>query len=203
MPSAWPPGSCGSRTPPRTGAPSGVDTASAGGVPSTSLLGGWGVDVWRIQALARHSSSAILGYIENLHAQQLGNLAAEATLGRDICDIQEQVRGLRASLTALRGEASQPPPPVPVPPPPAPPPPPPDTPPRSALPFVLSTRMGGRVHSRSEAQADRTRCGWAWTRHEHAVLAADADSGLRCLRCARAAVCSLPSGSSDCSTSSG
>jgi hypothetical protein len=156
-----------------------------------------GVDVWRIQALARHSSSAIIGYIESLHAQQLGNLAAEATLGRDIKN--------RCAAFALPSPPSVGKPlnthhPSRCLQPPTPPPAPPTMPPLSDFPSVLSARTGGRVHVRSKM---RTRRGWAWTRHEHAVLLADTDAGLRCLRCARAVCTSLPSSSSESSTSSG
>ena len=41
-----------------------------------------GVEVWPIQALARHPSDVILAYIEGSHVQALINIAAEASLGR-------------------------------------------------------------------------------------------------------------------------
>ena len=41
-----------------------------------------GVEVWRIQALARHSTSTILKYVEDAHVKSMGNIASEAALER-------------------------------------------------------------------------------------------------------------------------
>ena len=57
-----------------------------------------GVDIWRIQALARHSSSAILLYLHGVQAESLGNIAAEALLGRSLHNVREELEGLRAQL---------------------------------------------------------------------------------------------------------
>ncbi len=54
-----------------------------------------GVDVWRIQALARHSGSAILIYLDGVQAESLGNVAAEASLGRDLGNVREELNAFR------------------------------------------------------------------------------------------------------------
>jgi integrase len=45
-----------------------------------------GVDIWRIQALARHSSDAILRYLDGVHTRNLGN-TADAALGRSLAQL--------------------------------------------------------------------------------------------------------------------
>ena len=68
-----------------------------------------GVEVWRIQALARHSSDAILGYIENVHVQCLNNVAAEAYVGRSIDTLRHEANVLRAvAATCQAPEPSAP-----------------------------------------------------------------------------------------------
>ncbi len=57
-----------------------------------------GVDIWCIQAFARHSSSAILIYLDGVHRETLGNIAAEASLGRSVQKVREELDGLRAQL---------------------------------------------------------------------------------------------------------
>ena len=59
-----------------------------------------GIDVWRIQALARHSSSAILTYLDGIHAKHLGNIAAEAELGRSLQGLREELRLLQAGVSS-------------------------------------------------------------------------------------------------------
>ena len=54
-----------------------------------------GVEIWKIQALARHSSDAILLYIEDTHVQSMHSLAAEATLGRSIEMLRDEVSQLK------------------------------------------------------------------------------------------------------------
>jgi hypothetical protein len=160
-----------------------------------------GVDVWRIQALARHSSSAILVYLDGVHAESLGNIAAEASLGRSLQNVREELDGLRAQLLSQKqdlesaltaalpsstsgieiplsvSEIS----PVRVEP---------SMPSSSqiacikASPFVLSSRRTGKCHRRDIADPNKAVCGWEWTRHEGAILASSDKSGLGCTKCA-------------------
>eukprot|EP00969_Alexandrium_andersonii_P041112 1802729-Alexandrium_andersonii.AAC.1 len=50
--------------------------------------GAAGVEVWRIQALARRSTSVIPTYLGNARAQALSNVAAEASLQRDLAQLR-------------------------------------------------------------------------------------------------------------------
>eukprot|EP00969_Alexandrium_andersonii_P353025 15438944-Alexandrium_andersonii.AAC.1 len=59
-------------------------------------LGAAGVEAWRIQALARHSTSVILTNLENTHTQALSDIAAEASLQRDLSQLRDDLAGLRA-----------------------------------------------------------------------------------------------------------
>ena len=61
-------------------------------------LGAAGVDIWRIQALARHSSSAILIYLGNSVSASLGNIAAEAAAGRSLASVQDELCFLKLQL---------------------------------------------------------------------------------------------------------
>ena len=65
-------------------------------------LGASGVDIWRIQALARHSSSAVLGYLADSHRSQLSTVALEATLQRALDTVRLELHLLQASATAAR-----------------------------------------------------------------------------------------------------
>jgi len=55
-----------------------------------------GVEVWRIQALARHSSAAILLYLGDSHISSLRTLSAEAAAGRSLDAVREELRVLHA-----------------------------------------------------------------------------------------------------------
>jgi len=59
-----------------------------------------GVEIWRIQALARHSSSAILGYIENAHIPALAGIAAEAAIGRSLAMVRHELEILKAQVAS-------------------------------------------------------------------------------------------------------
>eukprot|EP00969_Alexandrium_andersonii_P055924 2464859-Alexandrium_andersonii.AAC.1 len=65
------------------------------------FFGAAGVDIWRIQALARHSSGAILGYLQDSHLATLSNVALEAVLQRDLAQLRADVTALRAQAKAL------------------------------------------------------------------------------------------------------
>jgi hypothetical protein len=162
-----------------------------------------GVDVWRIQALARHSSSAILLYLDGVHADSLGNIASEASLGRSLFNVREELGALRAQLERHKADLipslnealpvasskiiipicaseivdlSQP---------------------RSSgpsplevtsvvsHPFVLSSRAGGRSHRRDPSAPDKAMCGWRWSNHPGALLVSSDDKGLGCTKCAK------------------
>ena len=60
-----------------------------------------GVEVWRIQALARHSSDAILLYIESTHVDSCSGIASEAVLQRSLDQLREEVSLLRAAQALM------------------------------------------------------------------------------------------------------
>ena len=152
-----------------TGAPAwGGHSLRRGGVQH---LGKAGVDVWRIQAMARHSSTAILRYLDDSHHARLQDIAAEAALADRLGELQRQVDALQAA-----GQAPPPLPPQPslsvpleiepadvatkppiiklyV-----------DTTsfPLRDFPIVASTRRDGHTHRRDPRTPALTLCGWAW-----------------------------------------
>ena len=161
-----------------------------------------GVDAWRIQALARHSGSAILLYLDGIHAESLGNIAAEASLGRDLNNVREELKALRAQLLGRKHIVS-------------------DTleealpkdkgtvvipftvsdiltlpvantvPSASdmecytANPFVLSSRLAGKCHRRNPNIMGGAWCMWGWSLQRGAILVANDKTGLGCTNCAR------------------
>ena len=160
-----------------------------------------GVDIWRIQALARHSSSAILLYLDGVHAESLGNIAAEAYLGRDLNNVRDELNALRAQLTRHKHDveaklqAALPPKsgniviPLTLD----------EIVPQESTsvkpnaheinccsrnPFVTSSRRGGKCHQRNPSTSGRAWCGWEWSLQRGATLVADDKTGLGCTKCA-------------------
>ena len=171
-------------------------------------LGRSGVEVWRIQALARHSSSAILGYLGDSHISSLSSVAAEAAAGRSLAAVRAELTALQREVEAGRrppeavAAALAPPPggpgagvvvavrPADCRRPPA------GRPP--AVGFVLSRRPHGRLHRPHRWVAGLTECGWAWERHEAAAFLVQVRAGAPdCIRCFGA-----PAGSAQSSGSS-
>jgi hypothetical protein len=159
-----------------------------------------GVEVWRVQALARHSTGVILTYIENAHIGTLTSIAQEAAAGRTIevvrCELQamqaEVARGrtqrdeLRTQVQQLLAPAPNMPaivvpvedlaPPALVPPPG----------PQEARPearFILGLRSHGRLHRRHRKLLGLTKCGWAWARCGAAAPSADRLGAQPCALC--------------------
>ena len=139
-----------------------------------------GVEVWRIQALARHSTSAILGYIEGMHVKAMSNLAAEAAIGRSLAAVRTELEQLQASVSreklsldcldepsassaalvplALEDVLPDSPDPAacsegsgPA-----------AAPDGAKWSYVTSTRKGGKVHTISLAGGRKSLCGWSY-----------------------------------------
>ena len=152
-----------------------------------------GVEVWRIQALARHSSQAILIYPEGTRSLALGDIAAEAAAGRSIEAMRAELRALQAEVESGKSSAkaledrvslsqaelvvnvlpsdilpelqeSEPS--------------------SSTLPYVIST--SGRAHVVDQKHSHLTLCKWQWRKAKGATPSASPDGGLWCLRCATA-----------------
>ena len=178
-------------------------------------LGRSGVEVWRIQALARHSSSAILGYLEDSHISSLNSVAAEAAAGRSLAAVRTELAALQREIAAGRrppeaaAAALAPPPgaegarvvvavrpadcrrpPIGRPP---------------AVGFVLSRRAHGRLHRPHRSVAGLTVCGWAWERHglEAALLVQEQGGAPDCAKCFAAGPAILAPSASSGSSSEG
>jgi hypothetical protein len=67
-----------------------------------------GVDIWRIQALARHSTAAILLYIGKAHVPTLSSIASEAAAGRKHSALAEEVALLRQMLNESASKQPEP-----------------------------------------------------------------------------------------------
>ena len=123
-------------------------------------MGRSGVDVWRIQALDRHRSNAILGYLEDSHHGHLVSVAVEAQLQQSIQEVRNELRILQAatrgrapaapasSSSATREPASEPA--------------------AQPLRYVECTRPNGRVHSVDPHRPGFTFCNWRWGKSAHA-----------------------------------
>ena len=182
-------------------------------------LGRSGVEVWRIQALARHSSSAILGYLEGSHISTLNTVAAEAATGRTLDTVRRELALLQAEVAsgaknradidaALREPQGPSQASVSVPvsadnllenPPAA------NPASAAAHPYILSTLPRGKLHCRHPLVQGLTRCGWAWGRHAAAWEVAEDFLAPKCLKCfpqGRAAAASGSSRSSSGASSS-
>ena len=185
-----------------------LDLNTAAGAPAwgghamrrggAQYLAASGIDVWRIQALARHSSHAILGYLDGIHANHLGNIAAEAELGRSLQGMREELRLLKSSASSAQAPDANalvalPPtqlqvatipdevvaaPPLP----------------REQRPlpkgeYVYAQAPGAKVHIRRPTEPTRTWCNWQWTRQPKAQVSETTwDGKPMCIRCTACAL---------------
>ena len=156
-------------------------------------LAACGIDVWRIQALARHSSNAILAYLDGVHTRNLGNIAAEAALGRSLATMRAELKALQehASRAATKADLSR-------------------AIASSASPRACTkpeevllehapapegtgdaefvTAPGGKVHIIRHTSPSLTWCNWHWPRHGRAKTFAKEPAGDMCKRCTQAAM---------------
>ena len=95
----------------------------------------------RIQALARHSSNAIFGYLQGAHAQAIGNIAAEAGLARSLATVQQQLQALQSQVDSTRAPAQSPPP---------------------GASSVWNPGTSSKVHYLRPSDPGKTLCGWQW-----------------------------------------
>jgi hypothetical protein len=122
-----------------------------------------GIDVWRAQALARHSSDAILRYLDGMHARNLGNITADAALGRSVAQLRSQVKAIQASVKrkdAPRHTVSAQP----------------------NLQYIVSFDSKGRTHLVHPRSSSRTMCNWSWDASK-AQLAEVAGPARMCIKC--------------------
>jgi hypothetical protein len=66
-----------------------------------------GVEVWDAQALLRHSSSAIVRYLDKSLSGTSSRFAEEVALGGTLKTIRSEIRALSAQLETRKADASQ------------------------------------------------------------------------------------------------
>jgi hypothetical protein len=138
----------------------GLPSHSASGAPlwgghsmrigGVQYLGKSGVEVARIQALARHSSNAILGYLQGIHAEAMTNVAAEAGFSRSLASLQLELQALQTQVNA-----SKPLPPASL--------------PSKSTRSVWNPGVHSKLHYLRPTDLSRTLCGWKW-QHCQTVL---------------------------------
>ena len=69
------------------------------------FLGAQGVELWRIQALARHSSSATLRYLGNSHVNARPDVSSDAATRASIESMRDSLKNLSAEVQALKLKA--------------------------------------------------------------------------------------------------
>ena len=67
------------------------------------MLAACGVELWRVQAMARHSSNAIALYVGQAHLPSLQHIAAEAGLHRALEGTRRELHTLSAEVSKVRG----------------------------------------------------------------------------------------------------
>ena len=89
----------------RTGAPSwGGHSLRSGGI---KFLGANGVELWRIQALARHSSSATLRYLGSSHQNARPDISRDASFTATLGDMKRDLKSMSQEVADLRLRATQ------------------------------------------------------------------------------------------------
>ena len=123
-------------------------------IGGVQYLGKSGVEVARIQALARHSSNAIHGYLQGTHAEAITDaitdVAAEAGFSRSLASLQW---GLQALQTQVNADKPLPPA---------------STPSKSTR-SVWNPGVHSKLHYFRPTDLSLTLCGWKW-QHCQTVL---------------------------------
>ena len=149
-----------------------------------------GIDTWRIQALARHSSSAILAYLEEANLVSLRGLSTDAALGRSLESVRKELASLTAETRAAhlgrlqqapQGESQAPRVELrtelhdlfPMQ----------ELLPAGAERFVANTRPDGKMHIIRPDAASITFCRWAWTRSPHHIKSHSPLGFRQCTKC--------------------
>ena len=149
-----------------------------------------GIDVWRIQALARHSSTAILAYLEESNLASLKGLSTDAALGRSIESVRAELAVLTAEARSSRFQSmsicapqattaaqtavftSQDEVILP------------ETPEvAGSHEYVVNTLPAGKVHIINPRCSHMTYCRWAWRDSKHHIVAKSPQGFRPCIKC--------------------
>ena len=139
-----------------------------------------GVDIWRIQALARHSSAAVLLYIEKAHVPTLKSISVGAASGRKGHALAVEVAKLKDLLGKhLRPQAVQT-----------------DTITQTSLDetnskWICVNKQGSKVHTKSKTYPGKSLCEWPWALAPNVIQCNDQfgppnDYRRTCIKCTRA-----------------
>ncbi len=170
-----------------------------------------GIDVWRIQALARHSSNAIMGYLDEANLSSLKGLSTDVALGKSIDAVRTELAVLAAEARADKlARMVQPPAGA-------------CSPAHIAVvtaadeivpedrpladgheKFVVNTLPDGKLHIIHPQCAGMTYCRWQWKASKHALPAHSPVGFAPCMRCqSRQLRCSDRTADPEPSSSSG
>ena len=135
-------------------------------VGGIQFLGRCGVEVARIQVLARHSTSATLRYLQDAHAHAMNNVAAEAGLHRTLESLKEELKLLQSRVpapsvaleapTAHDGDLAH---------------------------SVWNPGVSSRLHFTKHEDPTRTLCGWRWIKCPRSVPNPPPTCAPVCARC--------------------
>ena len=125
------------------------------------FLGSAGVEPWRIQALARHFSSATLRYLKDSHVHARPEIFYDTVNQKSIADLKSELKGLTKEVATLKVSSeskSSWPPPAKVN----------DINPFSGeappgLNFVHSIRSNAKLHIVDSSSRGWTYCDWAFS----------------------------------------
>ena len=112
-------------------------------IGGVQYLGKSGVEVARIQALARHSSNAIHGYLQGTHAEAITNVAAEAGFSRSLASLQRELQSFQTQVNA-----DKPRPPASI--------------PSKSTRSVWNLGVHSKLHYFRPTDLSLTLCGWRW-----------------------------------------
>ena len=156
-------------------------------VGGVQYLGRSGVEVSRIQALARHSSNAIHLYLRGAHSQALSHVAAEAGMSRSLAAMQQQLHTLQAQVKAVT--------PLPA------------SSDSEQTQTVWNPGSNSKLHYVRPDNSGRTLCGWQWQHCHTAIRDPPPYVASTCAACRRSYISTPPdpttSASSSESSSSG
>jgi hypothetical protein len=139
-----------------------------------------GVDIWRIQALARHSSAAVLLYIEKAHVPTLKSISIEAASGRQQHALTTEVEKLKELLNSyLRGQEQRFTSKSPA------------SPDNNPSKWICVKSQNGRIHTKDRTSPGTAMCKWAWAQAPKVIHCNDPfgpqdDYRPKCLKCTRA-----------------
>ena len=135
-------------------------------VGGVQFLGRCGVEAARIHVLARHSSNATMRYLQDVYAQGMHNLAAEAGYNRSLDSLRLEFKLLQARVKAPSAH------PEPAP-----------CHKGTSAHSVWNPGLSSRLHFTKPDDSSRTLCDWQWTTCLKSVPDPPPDCAPVCAKC--------------------